>query len=303
MSSLSLPLWSKLAELCFSRHTWVCIYVEQVVQVTCRVCRGNCGKAACSQTNRDTHSWCFSVVWCSRNVPAGVVSDIKACLSFLWRCKTISRPKPKLPKMKIPSTRVHGHLPVSAGCHCIWFEMHDCNSRCHRWVIPKAPPSYLQRCLQIMCLFMNHAFHLRPDPSGALWRPLWVINLNLNRGSKVLHQAARDWFPGDALCEKLALFFVYLLGFKLWSQGWTNMPISIYSQTDLTNRITDSQDQAIKLQLILPIRKGVHTRYQGSGWACWHRCCTVDVIITATFLMKSSEWCNKLRGASVAGQI
>lgn len=79
-------------------------------------------------------------VWHNLNVSlkAGIVSDIKACLSFLWRCKNISRPKPKLAKMKIPSTRVHGRLPVSAGCHCIWFEMHDCNSRCHRWVIPKA---------------------------------------------------------------------------------------------------------------------------------------------------------------------
>lgn len=56
--------------------------------------------------------------------------------------------------------------------------------------------------------------------------------------------------------------------------------------------------------------KCVHTvsgcfGYQDRGWACWHRCGTVDVIITAVFneVVLVMQQAGRCRGAAVAGQI
>lgn len=41
-------------------------------------------------------------------------------------------------QMTIPSPHVQACLATSAGCHQVWFEKQDCNSKRQRWVFPKA---------------------------------------------------------------------------------------------------------------------------------------------------------------------
>lgn len=234
-------------------------------------------------------------VRCNLNLPAGIVSDIKACLSFL------SRPKPKLANMKIPSTRGHGHLPVSAGCHCIWFEMHDCNSRCRRWVIPKASQVICRGVYRSCACLWNIPSTSGPTRQGLFEGHYKSSALILSAGTglviklPVVDFQEVQWTES---CEKyfselqsfLALFFI------CWDSncgrrvGQICQYLYIAKQTWLTGSLTHRiRPSSYSLRVNSSRKKRrVHTvsgcfGYRGSGWACWHRCGTVDVIITATF--------------------
>lgn len=123
--------------------------------------------------------------------------------------------------------------------------------------VPESLPSYLQRCLQIMCLFVIHAFHCMHNTSRTLCMLLYIIGFNfvcgrlvLNifflgiKGLKVARSNSIIINVGDVqITCLLALFFVCVLWFDfVWivvpgldecqnlyktNQTWPTGPLSL----------------------------------------------------------------------------
>ncbi len=152
--------------LCFQLHVLVRSCADQVGQVTCVVCRDAVAQIRLL-IKTDTWSWCFSAAcdsytnnysktgrssWCSPDVriynmlhfseDAGISEvqgqNVTKQESSAFMSKPIWQRRPPA---------------ITSGPSCTTATQNAED------VCPVSLSSYLQRCLQIMCLFMIHAFH------------------------------------------------------------------------------------------------------------------------------------------------
>lgn len=119
--------------------------------------RGNCLQCTAPPSHKNS-TWCLSVAHLSaisifahkRVGLAGAVSARRLCTVLgLIKGVTVSWGQNwvrlgrifthvEVDKIRILSPRVRARLETSAGCHHVWFQMHDCNSTRQRCVFPKA---------------------------------------------------------------------------------------------------------------------------------------------------------------------
>lgn len=122
-------------------------YADHVVQVTCLVCRETADLSQISflsQKQIHVTGWpgwsrsrfCFRICKMSSfSKGAGITQGDKLKQAVEGIC---SYKRPKCDKMRTPSPQVQARLAASAGCHHVWFETLDCNSKRRRCVFPKA---------------------------------------------------------------------------------------------------------------------------------------------------------------------
>lgn len=77
----------------------------------------------------------------------------------------------KVDKMRVLSPRVQARLETPAGCHYVWFQMHDCNSTRQRCVFPKASQAICRGVYRsCACLwYMPSTTHTHTTRQVHLW--------------------------------------------------------------------------------------------------------------------------------------